>query len=54
MSTGVLVLMRSAYKDVMLGGAFVNGVSQNVKMCCVRRVADEVSKDRNGLFIAVS
>ena len=33
-STGVLVLMRSACKDMMLGGASVDGVSQNVKLVC--------------------
>ena len=50
-STGVFVLMRSAYKDMMLGGAFVNGVSQNVRLCCcVRRVAADVSRGPNGFM----
>jgi len=54
-STGVLVLMRSSCKDMMLGGASVDDVSQKVKLgCFVRSVAAEVSKDRNGLFSAVS
>ena len=55
MSTDVLVLLRSACKDMMLGGASVDDVSQNVKLgCFVPRVAAEVSKVRNGLFSAVS
>ena len=54
-STGVLVLMRSACKDMMLGGASVDDISQNLKLVCfVPRVAAEVPKDRNGLFSAVS
>ena len=54
-STGVLVLMGNACKDMILGGASDDGVSQKVKVgCFVSCVAAEVSKDRNGLFSAVS
>ena len=54
-STGVLVLMRSACKDMILRGASVDDLSQNLKLgCFVRSVAAEVSKDRKSLFSAVS
>jgi hypothetical protein len=49
-STGVLVLMRSACKVMMFGGASVEGGRKVKLCCCVQHVAADVSRGPNGLM----